>query len=164
MIANQSECDMPGCNKITSISGDENLENKDSKSGNLLSLVQPELTTLAHYWLAALKDHALLSLPPGIGFYPAFFSSLNKIMSYRIIVFVKEFSSQLPHDGGAFYATDTIELSRPHYAASWPPILLASSFWLNAGGFDIPRTIETKKNDTLMKDSPQDRFHLLFGN
>ncbi|KAK6641234.1 hypothetical protein RUM44_012943 [Polyplax serrata] len=138
MIANQSECDMPGCNKITSISGDENLENKDSKSGNLLSLVQPELTTLAHYWLAALKDHALLSLPP-------------------------EFSSQLPHDGGAFYATDTIELSRPHYAASWPPILLASSFWLNAGGFDIPRTIETKKNDTLMKDSPQDRFHLLFG-
>lgn len=76
---------------------------------------------------------------------------------------ILEFSSQLPHDGGAFYTTDTIELSRPHYAASWPPILLAASLWLKSGGFDIPRTIETKKNDSSVKDSAQDRFHLLFG-
>ena len=32
---------------------------------SLLSLVQPEMKTLSKQWLAALKDHALLSLPPG---------------------------------------------------------------------------------------------------
>lgn len=33
---------------------------------SLLSLVQPELLSLSQYWLAALKDHALLSLPSGM--------------------------------------------------------------------------------------------------
>lgn len=78
-------------------------------------------------------------------------------------MFFKEFSSQLPHDGGAFYTTDTIELSRPHYTATWPPILLAASFWLNSGNFDAPRTIETRKNESSIKDSAEDRFYLLFG-
>ena len=32
----------------------------------LLPLVKPELSALANFWLAALKDHALLCLPPGI--------------------------------------------------------------------------------------------------
>ena len=32
---------------------------------SLLSLVQPEMITLSKHWLAALKDQALLSLPPG---------------------------------------------------------------------------------------------------
>lgn len=32
---------------------------------SLLSLVQPELPSLSQHWLAALRDHALLSLPPG---------------------------------------------------------------------------------------------------
>lgn len=32
---------------------------------SLLVLVMPELISLSRYWLAALKDHALLSLPPG---------------------------------------------------------------------------------------------------
>ena len=32
---------------------------------SLLSLVQPEMKTLSARWLAALKDHALLSLPEG---------------------------------------------------------------------------------------------------
>lgn len=40
-------------------------EEDGPSSGNLLALVQPELTTLAHHWLSALRDHALLSLPPG---------------------------------------------------------------------------------------------------
>lgn len=31
----------------------------------LLPLVKPELTGLSQFWLAALKDHALLTLPPG---------------------------------------------------------------------------------------------------
>lgn len=33
---------------------------------SLLTLVKPELVSLSQYWLAALKDHALLSLPPGM--------------------------------------------------------------------------------------------------
>jgi len=32
---------------------------------SLLSLVQPEMKLLSQHWLAALKDYALLSLPPG---------------------------------------------------------------------------------------------------
>ncbi|XP_037575108.1 HEAT repeat-containing protein 5B-like isoform X1 [Dermacentor silvarum] len=76
---------------------------------SLLKLVSPELLCLSRYWLAALKDHALLSLPA-------------------------EFSSQLPHDGGAFYTSDTVESARPHYRDAWPPILLAASLWLTQGG------------------------------
>lgn len=70
MIANGSVPDsadagktVSGANSV-STSGEEYADN-ESKSGNLLSLVQPELVNLAHYWLAALRDHALLSLPPG---------------------------------------------------------------------------------------------------
>ena len=33
---------------------------------SLLSLVQPEMKMLSHHWLSALKDYALLSLPPGM--------------------------------------------------------------------------------------------------
>ncbi|CAN7999924.1 unnamed protein product [Ixodes hexagonus] len=76
---------------------------------SLLKLVAPELVCLSRYWLAALKDHALLSLPG-------------------------EFSSQLPHDGGAFYTSDTVESARPHYREAWPPILHAASLWLCEGG------------------------------
>lgn len=35
------------------------------QSESLLSLVQPELPSLSQHWLAALRDHALLALPPG---------------------------------------------------------------------------------------------------
>ncbi|KAL0275721.1 UNVERIFIED_CONTAM: hypothetical protein PYX00_003499 [Menopon gallinae] len=146
MINNNMAPDLISKNKTASIaaatgstaSSNEGFGDFDSKPESLLSLVQPELVSLAHYWLAALRDHALLSLPP-------------------------EFASQLPHDGGAFYTTDTIEQSRPHYVSSWPPILLAAAFWLNAKGFDVPRTVETKKNEASIKDSAEDRFHLLFG-
>ncbi|XP_054269957.1 HEAT repeat-containing protein 5B-like isoform X2 [Macrosteles quadrilineatus] len=107
----------------TSKEGDQ-----ESRGESLLSLVQPELVSLSRHWLAALKDHALLSLPP-------------------------EFSSQLPHDGGAFYTTDTMDSCRPHYAATWPPLLHAAALWLNASDFHID-------NDT---ETPSNRFHLLFG-
>ncbi|XP_015601934.1 HEAT repeat-containing protein 5B isoform X2 [Cephus cinctus] len=115
---------------------------------SLLSLVQPELLSLSQHWLAALRDHALLSLPP-------------------------EFSSQLPHDGGAFYTTDTMESARPYYLESWAPILHAATLWLNARGFEITESVsnETKNfvghnnnnNMSLKKDSNVERFHLLFG-
>uniref|UniRef100_A0A1B6GMZ3 HEAT repeat-containing protein 5A n=1 Tax=Cuerna arida TaxID=1464854 RepID=A0A1B6GMZ3_9HEMI len=100
----------------------------ESRGESLLILVQPELMSLSHHWLAALKDHALLSLPP-------------------------EFASQLPHDGGAFYTTDTMESCRQHYAAMWPPLLHAAALWLNANNFHIESDNE----------SPTNRFHLLFG-
>ncbi|KOC63073.1 HEAT repeat-containing protein 5B [Habropoda laboriosa] len=119
---------------------------------SLLSLVQPELLSLSQYWLAALRDHALLSLPP-------------------------EFSSQLPHDGGAFYTTDTMESARPHYAESWAPILHAATLWLNAKGFGLEETKNEVKtsnttnnnnnnnnNDVSAKTNTNvERFHLLFG-
>ena len=35
------------------------------QSESLRSLVQPELLSLSQHWLSALRDHALLSLPPG---------------------------------------------------------------------------------------------------
>lgn len=106
---------------------------------SLLTLVQPELVSLSQYWLSALKDYALLSLP-------------------------SEFSSQLPHDGGAFYTNETMDSARPHYASSWPPILHAAALWLNSSSFSKD---EENDNDLKVninkKCSDSDRFHLLFG-
>ncbi|KFM67805.1 HEAT repeat-containing protein 5B, partial [Stegodyphus mimosarum] len=41
----------------------ENDKNSDTQE-SLLRLVAPELSLLSIYWLAFLKDYALLSLPP----------------------------------------------------------------------------------------------------
>ncbi|XP_021705387.1 HEAT repeat-containing protein 5B isoform X3 [Aedes aegypti] len=90
----------------------------ESRGESLLSLVQPELANLSTHWLSALKDYALLSLPA-------------------------EYASQLPHDGGAFYTNDTMNLSKPHYLTSWPPILYASALWLNSEGFSKTESDET---------------------
>ncbi|CAH2095245.1 unnamed protein product [Euphydryas editha] len=79
----------------------------ESKGESLLKLVEPELESLGENWLAALKDHALLSLPP-------------------------EFASQLPHGGGAFYSAETAEASRAHYARAWPSLLYAAALRFNA--------------------------------
>jgi len=51
----------------------------DEEEEGLAALVQNELPSLSRHWLAALKDHALLSLPP-------------------------VFRAQLPREGGAFYS------------------------------------------------------------
>nr|XP_032522705.1 HEAT repeat-containing protein 5B [Danaus plexippus plexippus] len=77
----------------------------ESKGESLLKLVEPELESLGENWLAALKDHALLSLPP-------------------------EFASQLPHGGGAFYSMETAEASRAHYGRAWPALLLYEAYFL----------------------------------
>ncbi|KAJ8926889.1 hypothetical protein NQ314_020740, partial [Rhamnusium bicolor] len=109
---------------------------------SLLTLVQPELVSLSQYWLSALKDHALLSLP-------------------------SEFSSQLPHDGGAFYTNETMESARPYYVSSWPPILHAAALWLNSGSFKKDTEKEINNDNTLNNNKPldntSDKFHLLFG-
>lgn len=40
-------------------------EEQNNTQESLLRLVAPELALLSTYWLAFLKDYALLSLPPG---------------------------------------------------------------------------------------------------
>lgn len=100
----------------------------------LLELVKPQLATLARHWLNALRDRALLALPP-------------------------EFSGQLPHDGGAFYTAETSEAARPHYASAWPPVLLAAALWLSQ-----PSNITTSTEDEPNNNpAPDDHFRLLFG-
>lgn len=91
-----------------------------------------------------------------------------------------EFSSQLPHDGGAFYTTDTMESARPHYVESWAPILHAATLWLNARGFEMSDSQEKTTANTTNNNNPNnnnnndeattsrtnmnvERFHLLFG-
>lgn len=114
--------------------------NRQKKEG-LGSLVQSELPSLSKHWLNALKDHALLSLP-------------------------SEFKSQLPFDGGAFYTHDTITLARPHYRATWPPILHAAAVWLSYGqGFETSQEVfnETNENARSQDEANVDSFHLLLG-
>uniref|UniRef100_A0A8D8UIW2 HEAT repeat-containing protein 5A n=1 Tax=Cacopsylla melanoneura TaxID=428564 RepID=A0A8D8UIW2_9HEMI len=113
-------------------SQDDDFGNFESPSNNLLSLVQPELKTLACHWLNVLRDYALLSLPP-------------------------EFGSQLPHEGGAFYTSDTMDSCRSYYSETWPAVLHATSLWLNNEGkyFNVEAS-ERKTTDT-------ETFHLLFG-
>jgi hypothetical protein len=79
-------------------------------SSSLLSLVGPELSSLLGHWLAALRDAALLSLPP-------------------------EFADQLPVNGGAFYTQNNAAASREYYANCWPAILMAASMWLRQNDF-----------------------------
>lgn len=115
-----------------------NTQEEDESIGDyLLTLVQPQLVSLSQYWFLALKDQALLSLP-------------------------SEFNSQLPHDGGAFYCNETMDLSKPHYTKSWPPILYAVTLWLNAEKFQK----EDENNDNTNNNNEEttdDKFHLLFG-
>ena len=108
---------------------DEDDEDEDlGLQENLLQLVAPELNNLSLNWLSCLRDHALLTLP-------------------------SEFSSQLPHDGGTFYSSDTIELARPIYRTAWPPILHAAALWLCSRDFVLQGDDGSK----------EEYFHLLFG-
>lgn len=136
-----------------STSDDADFGDFESRGESLLSLVKPELDNLSRHWLAALKDHALLLLPP-------------------------DFASQLPHDGGAFYTNDTMNSSKPHYLTAWPPILYAASLWCNSNGFKLDGSAATstsvdddngnqmssQTNQTIGHGSMRaDRFHLIFG-
>ncbi|EDV91239.1 HEAT repeat-containing protein 5B isoform X2 [Drosophila grimshawi] len=127
------------------------LMDTDNRGESLLGLVQPELHNLSNHWLAAMKDHALLLLPP-------------------------EFQSQLPRDGGSFYTTDTINSSKPHYMTSWPPILYAAALWLRDEGFARHQDTQTQVEASSSQPEPEsnnnhithgslsaDRFHMIFG-
>ena len=95
------------------------------------------------------------------------------------MLYVLDFASQLPHDGGAFYSHDTMELSRAHYRGMWPSVLYAASLWLHHGGFNNvskERAATDVAGSTNLglgaanassSKSPEeintDRFHLIFG-
>lgn len=151
MISNGSSPAQKAMKKLKSIQNsfsaptdDEMFDDYEQRGESLLSLVQPELENLSRHWLAALRDYALLTLPA-------------------------EYSSQLPHDGGAFYTPDTINSSKPHYQSSWPQILIAASLWLNSGGFesglDKQTTDHTESRTQLITHGSlsADRFYLIFG-
>lgn len=92
--------------------------------------------------------------------------SINSVLEFFLLVFSSEFSSQLPHDGGAFYTNDTMESSRPHYVRSWPPILHAATLWLNAGTPKTSQFENNTNNDNMVNNNSSDnsnKFHLLFG-
>ncbi|XP_060805849.1 HEAT repeat-containing protein 5B [Amyelois transitella] len=128
--------------------GDSEYGEFESKGESLLKLVEPELENLGENWIAALKDHALLSLPP-------------------------EFSSQLPHGGGAFYSAETAEASRAHYARAWPALLAAAALRYSAaaGGAGADKTetnvdnksSKTENGNCEFFEPVDERFHLLFG-
>ncbi|XP_030626856.1 HEAT repeat-containing protein 5A [Chanos chanos] len=125
-----------------------------SGGNGLLKLVQADLGTLSRLWLAALQDHALLTLP-------------------------HEYCAQLPPAGGSFYTAETAEQARPHYRGSWAPILHATSLWFSSTGFivvdDGPTNLSRPVTPTSMGQSkslatvksPEDinteRFHLILG-
>uniref|UniRef100_A0A8C2G4Z4 HEAT repeat-containing protein 5A n=1 Tax=Cyprinus carpio TaxID=7962 RepID=A0A8C2G4Z4_CYPCA len=120
----------------------------------LLKLVQTDLATLSRLWLAALQDHALLTLP-------------------------SQYSSQLPSTGGSFYTAETVEQARPHYYSAWATILHATALWLNSTGFIMvdegPANLSRPVTPTSMgqstslssvkspEDVNTDRLHLILG-
>uniref|UniRef100_A0A671S2A4 HEAT repeat-containing protein 5A n=1 Tax=Sinocyclocheilus anshuiensis TaxID=1608454 RepID=A0A671S2A4_9TELE len=120
----------------------------------LLKLVQTDLATLSRLWLAALQDHALLTLP-------------------------SQYSSQLPSIGGSFYTAETVEQARPHYYSVWATILHATALWLNSTGFIMvdegPANLSRPVTPTSMGQSTSlssvkspedvytDRLHLILG-
>lgn len=118
----------------------ENGEDEDinalGASESLLSLVRPELDSLVCYWLAALRDSALLSLPV-------------------------QFSDQMPSSGGAFYKAESAEECREYYRSSWPPILLALAIWLSKSNFELPENAEAPQ--TWPDNRRESRFHLMMG-
>ncbi|CAD6191634.1 unnamed protein product [Caenorhabditis auriculariae] len=116
---------------------DELNDNYDDGScrESLLSLVEPELEALIAYWLASLRDAAMLSLP-------------------------LHFSNQLPTSGGAFFTLQSAEMCREYYRTSWPPILLATATWLGTRNFELPTEIS---NGVWVDEGKESRFYLLLG-
>lgn len=107
-------------------------------------LVQDHLALLAKNWLAAVRDYALISLPP-------------------------QFTSQLPARG-AFFTLDTVDSVRGHYRDCWHVLLHATTLWQSGRGHlakepspapnpqgQFPGTVP------LEGDAPREVFYLLLG-
>ena len=89
------------------------LEESDHQA-SAMELLNPHLSSLSQYWLAALKDYAYLCLPP-------------------------EFNSQLPSSGGTFYSLDVMDTVRPYYEVNWSSLLHAAAIWLKMKGLDAKK-------------------------
>ncbi|KAI4902189.1 hypothetical protein NFI96_029558 [Prochilodus magdalenae] len=133
----------------------EDLGPVETAGAGLLGLVQGDLATLSRLWLAALQDHALLTLPP-------------------------TYASPLPTTGwGSFYTAETVEQARQHYCFAWAPILHATALWLNSTEFIMvdegPANLSRPVTPTSMgqsttlvsikspEDVSTDRLHLILG-
>uniref|UniRef100_A0AAR2KWJ4 HEAT repeat-containing protein 5A n=1 Tax=Pygocentrus nattereri TaxID=42514 RepID=A0AAR2KWJ4_PYGNA len=127
--------------KCTSVvSGPDKMEDEcrykvETAGSGLLKLVQGDLATLSRLWLAALQDHALLTLPP-------------------------TYASQLPTTGGSFYSAEIMEQARQHYCFAWAPILHATALWLNSTEFIMSTTLASIKSP---EDVNTERLHLILG-
>ena len=115
----------------------------DSQTTGAVELLDPHLPSLSQYWLAALKDHAYLSLPP-------------------------QFSSQLPSAGGTFYSTNVMESVKPYYEANWPSLLHAAATWLESRGLEetvdsVPSPFPVGSSLLPATDQRHDWFHLILG-
>ncbi|XP_060789898.1 HEAT repeat-containing protein 5A isoform X3 [Neoarius graeffei] len=143
---------------IMAVEGSRHREQQDpadeSGAAGLLKLVQGELGTLSCLWLAALQDHALLTLPA-------------------------DYAKQLPSTGGSFYTAEAVDQARQHYCSSWAPILHATALWLNSSEFlmadegpaNLSRPVTpTSMGQSTTRDSAKsqedisvERLHLILG-
>ena len=107
-------------------------------------LVQDHLGLLSKNWLAAVRDYALISLPP-------------------------QFTSQLP-SRGAFFTLDTVDSVRCHYKDCWHVLLHAATLWQSGRGH-LAREPSSAPDPEgqfpsavpLEGDPPRDIFYLLLG-
>uniref|UniRef100_A0A0K0FQ92 HEAT repeat-containing protein n=1 Tax=Strongyloides venezuelensis TaxID=75913 RepID=A0A0K0FQ92_STRVS len=111
---------------------------KNNEENALLHLVDPELNFLIVYWMAALRDAALLSLPP-------------------------EYSNQLPDDGGSFYVAECVDSCKDYYRDVWPTILLASSIWLSKTNFELTTSPQLPTCRNWKDLSKEARFDIIIG-
>ncbi|OZC08270.1 hypothetical protein X798_04749 [Onchocerca flexuosa] len=123
--------------KVVDAAALKNEEKSNCLQESLLSLVSPELNSLINCWLAALRDSALLSLPP-------------------------EFKSQLPTKGGTYYTAECADFCKEHYRVSWPPILLAACTWLKQNDFELQQSSGDLENMTINK-AKETHFHIMLG-
>lgn len=124
----------------------------DSQSGRgAIELVSPQLPILSHYWMAALKDYAYLTLPA-------------------------QFGSQLPPSGGTFFSLHMISLVRPYYESNWASLLHSAAIWAKAFGLVKQESSQTSSSIVPLfaatipltdiappTDERHDTFHLLLG-
>uniref|UniRef100_A0A3B4AH64 HEAT repeat containing 5A n=1 Tax=Periophthalmus magnuspinnatus TaxID=409849 RepID=A0A3B4AH64_9GOBI len=117
----------------------------ESEGAGLLELVQSDLPTLSRLWLAALQDHATLSLPP-----------------------------EQHMTGGSFFSPEMMHQARVHFCSSWAPILHASALWLHSTGLkDTPVHLSRPATPTSLghsgggakslEDVSEERLHLILG-
>ena len=132
--------------------GSEDITEDTDSQASAMALLDPHLPTLSQYWLAALKDHAYLSLP-------------------------SQFSSQLPPSGGTFYTVDVMESVKPYYEANWASLLYAAAIWLESNGLKMtikpttPSMQQPLVGDTASSGKPivpssdlrYEYFHLVLG-